>query len=479
MESGSGAARVTMEIEERGLPIHEDAELKIRPAHLPRGQLLRGPRARLPVRRRSWPRASTIPVTQTAAPVQIGDVLTALQKRHARGPPDLPARVLGRACRTAAPRASTRRVDYWEPAYRNSALANDATLGIDPDRDLQRVLDGQQQTFAALTDDEGALKDLVTNFNVTAGRARPRGRGAGRHRSPRCATRCAPAQPALASLNAALPDAARLRPRGAARRALLGRDARRRAALHAPGAAADVRARAARHRPRAAPDDPRRGRRSTARRSRSSSEGRALSACTNNVLVPFTAARGARTPTSPTTTTRRSATSSSAASSASPARAASRTATTSSSTPAPGRPASRCGPGRRPTAAACRRRTAPTCPARPRSCPNLHAPGGPICGLPGARPDAGHAHQRGRAGGQRRPVRQGRERVRRGLARDREGAQGMAPRARPRRPPSRSAAGEARDPQAPRRLPRRDRRGGARPRGGRATSCPTSACASR
>jgi ABC-type transporter Mla subunit MlaD len=31
IESGDGAARVTMEIEDKGLPIHEDAELKIRP----------------------------------------------------------------------------------------------------------------------------------------------------------------------------------------------------------------------------------------------------------------------------------------------------------------------------------------------------------------------------------------------------------------------------------------------------------------
>ena len=31
IEEGDGAARVTMEIQDKGLPIHEDAELKIRP----------------------------------------------------------------------------------------------------------------------------------------------------------------------------------------------------------------------------------------------------------------------------------------------------------------------------------------------------------------------------------------------------------------------------------------------------------------
>src|SRR5688500_6298695 len=31
IDSGDGAARVTMEIQEKGLPIHQDAEIKVRP----------------------------------------------------------------------------------------------------------------------------------------------------------------------------------------------------------------------------------------------------------------------------------------------------------------------------------------------------------------------------------------------------------------------------------------------------------------
>ena len=37
----TGAANVTMEIQDKGLPLHKDAAAQDPPAHLPRGQLLR------------------------------------------------------------------------------------------------------------------------------------------------------------------------------------------------------------------------------------------------------------------------------------------------------------------------------------------------------------------------------------------------------------------------------------------------------
>ena len=45
----TNASVVEMEVQDKGLPIHSDAELKIRPADLPRRQLLRGSPARLAV----------------------------------------------------------------------------------------------------------------------------------------------------------------------------------------------------------------------------------------------------------------------------------------------------------------------------------------------------------------------------------------------------------------------------------------------
>ncbi len=68
---GEGAARVTMEVKEEGLPIHEDAELKIRPRIFLEGNFFvdvqpGSPSA--PILEEGEP----IGPTQTAAPVQFG-----------------------------------------------------------------------------------------------------------------------------------------------------------------------------------------------------------------------------------------------------------------------------------------------------------------------------------------------------------------------------------------------------------------------
>ena len=77
------------------------------PPHLPRGQLLRGPRARLPVRRRSWPRA-----TRSRSPRPPRRSSSATCSPRCRRTPARTSRPscasTPRACRTAAPRASTR-----------------------------------------------------------------------------------------------------------------------------------------------------------------------------------------------------------------------------------------------------------------------------------------------------------------------------------------------------------------------------------
>ena len=70
-------ALVTMEIESSGLPIHEDATVKIRPRIFLEGNWFVELQPGSPSARRS-PRAHTIPVAQTADPVQLDQVLNAL-----------------------------------------------------------------------------------------------------------------------------------------------------------------------------------------------------------------------------------------------------------------------------------------------------------------------------------------------------------------------------------------------------------------
>lgn len=167
VDGSSGAARVTMTIQKAGLPIHEDAELKVRPRTFLEGNYFVDIKPGSP----SAPildAGKVIPSTQTAAPVQFGDVLAALQsdtrsdlqvflKEYSKGISGKGARGFNQALRNGP------------EAFRTTAEVNDALLGLEPTKDLQRVLKGQAKTFAALNEDENALKGLVTNLNTTAG----------------------------------------------------------------------------------------------------------------------------------------------------------------------------------------------------------------------------------------------------------------------------------------------------------------------
>jgi phospholipid/cholesterol/gamma-HCH transport system substrate-binding protein len=284
VDGDTEGARVTMELEEKGLPIHEDAQLKIRPRIFLEGNFFVDLQPGSP----SSPElddGGTIPMQQTAAPVQLGDVLNALQSDTREDLKTFLEEYGDKGLSNGGADGFRESIQYWEDAYRNSALANDATLGEDPTRDVQRMLDGQARTFAALVEDERALKDLITNFNVTAG-AFAREDEALEASIPELSATLRTARPALGSLNASLPSV-----RAFARDALPGvrssdetleaslpfmTQARR---LMSP---AELRGLAAELRRRIP---------ALVRLNRSTipvlRQSRQLSACTNNVLVPF------------------------------------------------------------------------------------------------------------------------------------------------------------------------------------------------
>jgi virulence factor Mce-like protein len=210
---GSGAAKVTMQIEDVGLPIHKDAELKIRPRIFLEGNFFvdlqpgsAGSDA--------LPEGGRIPVNQTDTPVQFGQILTALQSdtRH-----DLQTFLreysqngLGNGFAEGARPDLERGADYYNesldhaaPAFRNSSIANDATLGERPG-DLHRVIRSQQEVFASLSTHPESLKDLITNLNVTA-RALSSDESALQATVPALRDVAVRGRPALQALDAALP----------------------------------------------------------------------------------------------------------------------------------------------------------------------------------------------------------------------------------------------------------------------------------
>jgi phospholipid/cholesterol/gamma-HCH transport system substrate-binding protein len=200
----SGAAIVTMEIKDKGLPIHEDAQLKIRPRIFLEGNFFVDLQPGSPTADVVEDGDDPIPTTQTSAPVQFADLLASLQS-DTRADLQTFLQEYAKGLRGGGAEGFQRSIKYWEEAYRSGALANDASLGQEPTRDLQRLLKGQAGTARALVEDEEALKGLVTNLNITTG-ALASEDVALEQSIPLLRDTLEVAQPALASLNDALPS---------------------------------------------------------------------------------------------------------------------------------------------------------------------------------------------------------------------------------------------------------------------------------
>jgi virulence factor Mce-like protein len=181
---GTDEALVTMEIKPNGLPIHEDATAKIRPRIFLEGNFFVDLRPGTP----SSPKLAdgdVIKVTNTATPVQLDEVLTALQGDTRQDLRDL-LDGLAKGLNSKPTAADDRKADpsargqtaaeSFNDAYKNTpgalkgtAQVNEALLGTEPDRDVARLLKGTARTTGALIVHEDQLKDLITNFNTTMG----------------------------------------------------------------------------------------------------------------------------------------------------------------------------------------------------------------------------------------------------------------------------------------------------------------------
>ena len=227
------------------------------PAHLPRGQLLRRPRRPARRRRPSSTTAPRFPVQQTATPVQLDEVLTALQSDTREDLKIAAARVRRRRSRARAPAASTARSRTGSPptATRRSSPRR---CWARPGTTSPATSTHAGATAGALDRNREQLKSLITDFHTTARRVRAPGRATCAAASPSCRARCAPSMPALAALNESFPPLRALAQRAAAGRAELRGDARRLAAVRPAAARPRLRARAARPGRRPAPDRARR-----------------------------------------------------------------------------------------------------------------------------------------------------------------------------------------------------------------------------
>jgi phospholipid/cholesterol/gamma-HCH transport system substrate-binding protein len=202
-EDGKSAARVTMELRDDALPVHEDATLEVRSRILLEGNFFIDLRPGTPSAG-DFDSGDTVPVTRTTSSVTLPDILAVLQSDVRTDLQTLLREYGTEALSKGGAEALNEAIPSFEPAYRLSALTNDALLGVQPEQDQQRLMRGQQQVFEALADDPAALRELVTDLNTTAGAIASQD-SALEAAIPALRDTLREGQPALAELNAALP----------------------------------------------------------------------------------------------------------------------------------------------------------------------------------------------------------------------------------------------------------------------------------
>ncbi|MEA2123338.1 MAG: phospholipid/cholesterol/gamma-HCH transport system substrate-binding protein [Solirubrobacteraceae bacterium] len=162
----SSAAVVNMQILDKGLPIHTDATAKIRPRIFLEGNFFVDLKPGTPSAP-TFDNGDTIKVTNTATPVQLDQVLTALQDPTRE---DLRTilRELGTGLERGAP-SFNKAYEVIAPSERDTSIVNEAFLGTQPDRDLARLIKGLGKATEGLGRNEEQIQDLVTDFATTMG----------------------------------------------------------------------------------------------------------------------------------------------------------------------------------------------------------------------------------------------------------------------------------------------------------------------
>jgi virulence factor Mce-like protein len=177
----SNASIIEMEIDKKGLPIHKDATVKIRPRIFLEGNFFVDLKPGTPAAP-ALASGDTLPISQTAGPVQLDQVLTALQAdtrkslqdtvvglgdaltRRPNAADDAGADPSARG--ESAAESLNDAIDHAKTALRDTAIVSDAFHGTET-HDLSRLLAGLSKTTEGLSRNEASLQDLLTNFNAT------------------------------------------------------------------------------------------------------------------------------------------------------------------------------------------------------------------------------------------------------------------------------------------------------------------------
>lgn len=165
--NGSGAV-VTMEIDDEGLPLKEDARFELRPRLFLEGNLFVNVSPGSP----SAPVADgdyVFPPQQTDNSVQLDQVLTDVFQADARRELQVFLDQFGNALTKEGGAESIRLLNKTSPgAFKYTSQVNQALLGENP-HDLSSLVFNLNRVVRGLDGNEEALRDLITNLRITTG----------------------------------------------------------------------------------------------------------------------------------------------------------------------------------------------------------------------------------------------------------------------------------------------------------------------
>ena len=196
-------ATVTMDLQERALPIHSDATLKVRPRIFLEGNFFIDLQPGTP----SAPAVGSghlIPVSQTAIPVQLDQILDVLHRGTRENLVSL-VHELAASLDHGGADAFRQSLHYWAPAFRNGAIAAQAARG-EHAHDLSGSIAALERLAGTLARHRGSLESLISSLDVTLEALASR-TGALAASLPELDGLLREARPAFAQLNALFPIA--------------------------------------------------------------------------------------------------------------------------------------------------------------------------------------------------------------------------------------------------------------------------------
>jgi phospholipid/cholesterol/gamma-HCH transport system substrate-binding protein len=197
-----GTAIIKLAIKDKGRPLHRDATLKVRPRIFLEGNFFVDLKPGSPSSP-ELPDGGTIPLANTATPVQLDQILTEL---------DSPTRAnllhfvhaLATSVEGDGSQTFDRTLKYWAPTFRNGALTAEAFRGL-REGDLAGFIRDGGRTAAAIAADRAALAHLVTGLNRST-RALAQRRAKVDQAIVQLAGTIDEARPAFEAINAAIPS---------------------------------------------------------------------------------------------------------------------------------------------------------------------------------------------------------------------------------------------------------------------------------